>query len=110
MGCLKGKNIPTSVLIAVFDTAKIMPPSDSSSNLLIGMRFVHLFAGITWVGLLYFFNLVNAPFLKGLDPAVRGKVFPGLMSRAMWWFRWSSVLTVLMGFGYWNLVVVADAR
>ena len=31
------------------------------------MRWVHLVAGITWVGLLYFFNLVNVPFLQELD-------------------------------------------
>jgi uncharacterized membrane protein len=88
----------------------VMLPSDAASNVQIVMRWVHLVAGITWVGLLYFFNLVNAPFLKELDGATRNRVFGGLMSRAMRWFRWSSLVTVFVGFGYWNMIVAADAR
>jgi len=72
-------------------------PTDLNTNLLMLFRWLHFVAGITWVGLLYFFNLVNVPFMKGLDPATKGKVLPSLMSRALWWFRWASVLTVLAG-------------
>src|SRR5260370_26274711 len=73
-------------------------------------RWLHFVGGITWLGLLYFFNLVNVPFMKELDPATKGKILPSLMSRALWWFRWGSVLTVLMGLAYWGNIVVADAR
>src|SRR5271169_2914246 len=73
------------------------------------VRWLHFVGGITWVGLLYFFNLVNVPFMKELDPATKGKVLPGLMSRALWWFRWGSVLTVLMGLAYWGSIVASDA-
>jgi uncharacterized membrane protein len=85
-------------------------PSDLNTNLLMMFRWLHLIAGVTWVGLLYFFNLVNVPFMKELDPATKGKVVPGLMSRALWWFRWSAVVTVLMGLAYWGRVVAADAH
>ena len=85
-------------------------PSDFNTNLLMMFRWVHFVAGITWIGLLYFFNLVNVPFMKGLDPATKGKVFPDLMSRALWWFRWASVLTVLMGLAYWGKIVGTDAH
>ncbi len=78
--------------------------------LLMLMRWIHFTAGITWIGLLYFFNLVNAPFLHELDAAQRGIVIPKLMPKAMWWFRWSSFVTVLAGIGYWNHIVVVDAR
>src|ERR1700730_10455885 len=74
------------------------------------MRWFHFIAGITWIGLLYFFNLVNVPFMKELDSATKGKVLPALMSRALWWFRWGSVVTVLMGFAYWGSIVASDAR
>ena len=77
---------------------------------LIVLRWLHLVAGITWVGLLYFFNLVNTPFLKELDAQQRGVVVPKLMPKALWWFRWSSVVTVLVGFGYWNHAVAENAR
>jgi len=85
-------------------------PTDFNTNLLMLFRWLHFIGGVTWLGLLYFFNLVNVPFMKGLDPATKGKVLPSLMSRALWWFRWASVLTVLMGLGYWGDIVGADAR
>jgi uncharacterized membrane protein len=72
------------------------------------MRWFHFMAGITWVGLLYFFNLVNIPFLQELDLKSRNIVVPKLMPRALWWFRWSSVVTVLMGLGYWFHIVEVD--
>lgn len=85
-------------------------PSDFHTNLLMMFRWVHFVAGITWVGLLYFFNLVNVPFMKSLDPATRSKILPALMLRALWWFRWASVVTVLMGLAYWSEIVGSDAR
>ena len=77
---------------------------------LIVLRWIHFVAGITWVGLLYFFNLVNFSFLQDLDPKQRLLVVPKLMPRALWWFRWSSVITVLVGIAYWNHIVASDAR
>jgi len=85
-------------------------PSDVNTNMLMVFRWLHFLGGITWIGLLYFFNLVNVPFMKELDPVTKGKVLPSLMSRALWWFRWASVLTVLMGLAYWGNIVGADAR
>jgi uncharacterized membrane protein len=85
------------------------PGGDIAFQLIV--RWIHLVAGITWIGLLYFFNLVNVPFIKNLEPETRGKVFPGLMTRAMSWFRWSAVVTVLAGFFYWSyFIVMSDAH
>ena len=67
-------------------------------EVLIGLRWVHFVAGITWIGLLYWFNLVNVPFMKALDPAARPMVVPTLLPRALAWFRWSAVVTVGVGF------------
>jgi uncharacterized membrane protein len=85
-------------------------PTDFQTNFLMLLRWVHLLAGITWIGLLYFFNLVNVPFMKELDAPTKGKIFPGLMLRALWWFRWSAVATVLAGLAYWGSIVATDAR
>jgi uncharacterized membrane protein len=82
----------------------------SAQTALILLRWIHIIAGITWVGLLYFFNLVNAPFLQELDPTSRARIVPKLMPRALWWFRWSSVVTVLVGLAYWGHTVGSDAR
>jgi uncharacterized membrane protein len=93
-----------------FGMNHISLPTDFNTNLLMLFRWIHFIAGVTWVGLLYFFNLVNVPFMKELDPATRGKVLPSLMSRALWWFRVAAVVTVLMGFAYWQHIVVFDAH
>jgi len=85
-------------------------PSDFNTNLLMLFRWLHLVGGIVWLGFLYFFTLVNIPFMKELDPATKSKILPSLMSRALWWFRWGSVLTVLTGLAYWGSIVATDAR
>ncbi len=85
-------------------------PRDFTTNLLMLFRWVHLVAAITWVGLLYFFNLVNVPFMKEIDSTMKAKVIPRLMPRALWWFRWSSVVTVVAGIAYWGNIVGTDAR
>ena len=85
-------------------------PTDFQTNLLMLLRWIHFIAGITWIGLLYFFNLINIPFMKELDPATKGKIMPGLMLRALLWFRVSAVVTVLAGLAYWGSIVGSDAR
>ena len=85
-------------------------PTDVNTNLLMLFRWLHFIGGITWIGLLYFFNLVNVPFMKELDSVTKGKILPRLMSRALWWFRWASVLTVLMGLAYFGNIVGSDAH
>ncbi len=97
-------------LSAVAFTSLVSLPRDFTTNLLMLFRWVHLIAAITWVGLLYFFNLVNVPFMKEIDSNTKARVIPALMPRAMWWFRWSSVVTVVAGIAYWGNIVGADAR
>ena len=96
-------------LAALFLTPQFESPG-ATETLLIALRWLHFVAGITWVGLLYFFVLVNGPFLQELDPQQRGVVVPRLMPRALWWFRWSSVVTVLAGLAYWGHIVGSDAH
>jgi uncharacterized membrane protein len=85
-------------------------PTDVTTNVQMLLRWIHFLAGIMWIGLLYFFNLVNVPLMKELDPATKGKVMPPLMTRALWWFRMSAVVTVLAGLAYWGEIVAVDAR
>ncbi len=74
------------------------------------VRWIHFLAGITWIGLLYFFNLVNVPLMKELDATTKGKVMPALMIRALMWFRMSAALTVLAGLVYWEVIVTSDVH
>jgi len=64
------------------------------------MRWIHLLAGITWVGLLYYFNLVQMAALK--DAAVDGTaagITKHVAPRALFWFRWSALVTWVAGAG-----------
>jgi uncharacterized membrane protein len=99
----------TGMLGAMFVSPQIDFPGGGQTALIV-LRWVHLIAGIAWVGLLYFFNLVNVPFLRELDPKTKLVVVPNLMPKALWWFRWSSVVTVLVGIAYWMHIVASDAR
>ena len=66
-------------------------------EVLIGLRWIHFVAGITWIGLLFWFNLVNVPFQKALDASVKPQVNPPLFTRALAWFRHSAWVTVTAG-------------
>lgn len=84
------------------------PPTNTTAIVLIALRWVHFLAGITWVGLLYFFNLVNVPFMKDLDAPTKSKVVPSLLPKALWWFRWGAVVTVLAGIAYWMILITGN--
>lgn len=60
-------------------------------------RWIHVVAGILWIGLLYFFNWVNAQFAPTLDGDTKKKVVPELMPRALYWFRWGAAWTWITG-------------
>lgn len=57
------------------------------------LRWIHVVAGILWIGLLYFFNWVNGPFAATMDGETKKKVVPELMPRALFWFRWGALWT-----------------
>ncbi|HXF96927.1 MAG TPA: urate hydroxylase PuuD [Gemmatimonadales bacterium] len=61
------------------------------------LRWVHFLAGITWIGLLYYFNFVQGPFFAEADAATRSAATQKLVPRALWWFRWGAMLTFLSG-------------
>lgn len=60
-------------------------------------RWIHFVAGVIWIGLLYYFNLVQVAFMKETDPATKSGVILKLLPRALWWFRWAALVTVLAG-------------
>ncbi|MCU1297642.1 MAG: hypothetical protein JWO91_1920 [Acidobacteriaceae bacterium] len=99
-----------ALLSSIVLSPSINFPTDVQTNVFILLRWIHFVAGITWIGLLYFFNLVNVPLMKELDPPTKGKVFPALMLRALWWFRIAAVVTVLAGLAYWGSIVASDAH
>lgn len=69
----------------------------SSDGWLFLLRWIHFLAGITWIGILYYFNFVQTPFFAETEPAVRSGAVQKLVPRALWWFRWSAMVTFLSG-------------
>lgn len=67
-------------------------------------RWLHVIAGITWIGHLYFFNFVNVPLQASLDDAGKKVVNPKLQPRALWWFRWGAMVTFLTGLLLFTLI------
>ncbi len=64
------------------------------------LRWIHFLAGITWIGLLYYFNFVQVPFFAETEPGVRSGAQQKLLPRALWWFRWAAMITFLSGWLY----------
>ena len=60
-------------------------------------RWIHVVAGVTWIGHLYFFNFVNAQVAKTYDADSKKKVVPELMPRALYFFRWGAAWTWITG-------------
>ncbi len=77
------------------------------------LRYAHIAAGVVWIGMLYFFNLVNVNFQKemtaSLDPKSNHTQFTKLMPVALWWFRWGAMITVLTGFAYYMILMSANS-
>ena len=61
------------------------------------LRFAHIAFGILWLGNLYFFAMVNAPFQKELDDVTKAKVNPSLLLRGIHWAKRASLFTMIFG-------------
>jgi len=63
----------------------------------LGFRWLHVIAGVLWIGILWFFNWINGAFTATMDGETKKKVVPELMPRALFWFRWGAAFTWLTG-------------
>jgi uncharacterized membrane protein len=61
------------------------------------LRWIHFLTGITWIGILYYFNFVQTPFFAETEAPVRTGAIQKLVPRALWWFRWGAMGTFLAG-------------
>ncbi len=62
------------------------------------IRWLHFLAGVAWIGILWYFNLVQTPFFgTELGGGVKGAMTRGLVPNALWWFRWGAMFTFLTG-------------
>jgi uncharacterized membrane protein len=61
-------------------------------------RWGHFLAGIMWIGLLYYFNFVQVPYIKAVTPEAKGEAFKHLVPRALFFFRYGALATWIFGF------------
>jgi uncharacterized membrane protein len=68
------------------------------------LRWLHFLAGITWIGVLYYFNFIQTPFFGSeLGGQAKSAMTRGLVPNALWWFRWGAMFTFLTG---WTIVLL----
>ena len=61
------------------------------------VRYLHVFAGILWIGLLYYFNFVQIPTMPSVPAELKPGVTKYIAPAALFWFRWAAVATVVLG-------------
>jgi uncharacterized membrane protein len=64
---------------------------------LFALRWMHIFAGVIWIGHLYYFNFVQGAFFAETDASTKSNAIQKLVPRALWWFRWGAMFTLLTG-------------
>jgi len=98
-----------AIIIALLLPVGIQWGPLSAQSLII---WIHVLAGITWIGLLYYFNFVQVPALADAAADDGGPGGAGITKyvapRALWWFRWGAVLTWLSGATYLAHVGLLD--
>jgi uncharacterized membrane protein len=60
-------------------------------------RWIHLLAGVAWIGLLWYFNFVQGEYFKEADASAKSDAIRKLVPRALWWFRWGAMFTFISG-------------
>jgi uncharacterized membrane protein len=67
------------------------------------LRWFHFLAGITWIGVLYYFNFIQTPFFGSeLGGQAKSAMTRGLVPNALWWFRYGALFTFITG---WLIVI-----
>lgn len=70
---------------------------DSFISLDMLLRWLHVVFGITWIGLLYYFNFIQGEYFKEAEPGAKADATKKLAPRALWWFRWGAMFTFITG-------------
>lgn len=69
----------------------------TEEGLVMILRWIHFFAGVAWIGHLYYFNFVQGAFFAEIDAPTKNQAFSKLVPKALWWFRYGALGTFLSG-------------
>jgi len=62
-------------------------------------RWLHVIAGVMWIGLLYYFNFVQIPTMPKVPAELKGGVTGYIAPAALFWFRYGALATIILGLG-----------
>lgn len=82
------------IMVAAYATG---PQGTSEIFLQAVFRWMHVFFGILWIGLLYYFNFVQIRKMPEIPAELKPAISKYIAPEALFWFRWSALLTVIMG-------------
>jgi uncharacterized membrane protein len=89
--------MPSAGEIQGVDVEILKDWGDPNGGLYMLSKYGHVLFGITWIGLLYFFNVVQVPAFAELGVDARGEALRKVTWRALWWFRWAALATFATG-------------
>ena len=97
-----------AILIAIFPDSGYRPPTGEVVNGV--LQWLHVFFGVVWIGLLYYFNFVQIPTMPSVPAELKPGVSKYIAPKALFYFRWGAAFTVLTGVLLgWSYGYLADA-
>jgi uncharacterized membrane protein len=97
-------NFRTTILLSlvlagvmIFSFGRIAPGGYDMGFWQAVLRWVHVVAGILWIGLLYYFNFVQIRVMPAIPAELKPAIGKHIAPEALFWFRWSALVTVLAG-------------
>ena len=85
------------VLLIILAAAGGKVPFDTKNWWLFAMRWLHVTAGVMWIGLLWYFNFVQTPSMPKIPDAEKPAVSKVIAPAALFWFRWAAMATIILG-------------
>ena len=97
LGAVLFTGLVLAILIAVFPDSGYAN-SVGAGDLWLGVfQWLHVFFGITWIGLLYYFNFVQTPTMPKVPAELKPGISKYIAPSALFYFRWGAAFTVLTG-------------
>ncbi len=94
------------VLLIIVGAAGASVPVNTHAWWLFAMRWLHVTAGVMWIGLLWYFNFVQTPSMPKIPDEHKPAITRVIAPAALFWFRWAAMVTIILGlilaamFGY----------
>jgi uncharacterized membrane protein len=90
-------NLNAVIIVGIVAMLALLIGFDGVGNVVAWMTFLHVIAGVMWIGLLYYFNFVQIPTMPTVPAELKPGVTKYIAPKALFWFRWAALATVIIG-------------